>query len=29
MWYLHSHFVRERLLAFWAMAITFPSGLAT
>ena len=27
MWYLHVHFVCARLLAFWAMAITFPSGL--
>lgn len=26
MLYLHSHFVRARLLAFWATAITFPLG---
>ena len=26
MWYLHSHFVCARLLAFWATAITFPLG---
>ena len=29
MWYLQSHFVCARLLAFWATATAFPSGLAT